>query len=200
MGDLRIEYVPLSELRAWAANPKMHFLQGIEKSVSRFGYVTPIVVDDASGFVAAGHGRIEALSAMKASGSAPPERVKLLPGGDWGVPVLRGVSFKDDVVFTRYAMAANKLVMDGGWDDEKLLEVLEDVAESGGLDGTGYAHDDLEALRKVLDMREKAEAKRLLEGKVRLFFGTDHDAAVRAELAKLKATVPGIEWKEDISV
>lgn len=197
MRTVRIEYVSLSDLRAWAKNAKTHFLQGIEASVARFGFVVPIVVDDATGTVAAGHGRIEALTAMKAAGDAPPARVKVGIGRDWEVPVLRGVSFKDENDFVRYATASNFLVEKGGWDDEKLLAVLEGIAEVG-MDGTGYAPDDVDALRTVLDMREKAEAKRLLVGKVRLFFAVEQEATVREALAKLKAAVPGTEIKEDI--
>ena len=52
--DRRIEYRDLKKLRADPRNPKAHAAEAIEASVSRFGFVEPIVVDERTGFIASG--------------------------------------------------------------------------------------------------------------------------------------------------
>ena len=59
----RIEYVPLDQLKKAPRNPKAHS-DDIKTSIGRFGYVEPIVVDERTGCIVAGHGRREALLAL----------------------------------------------------------------------------------------------------------------------------------------
>ena len=199
MGEVRIEYMDLEQLKAWPRNPKAHERGLIQTSIGRFGFVDPIVLDERSGCIASGHGRVEALREMKEAGQSPPDRVVISASGDWSVPVVRGVSFKDEDSLARYAVAANRLVELGGWDDDVLVQVLERITDDSGLDGTGYAEDDVTALRAVLDAREKLQAKRLLEGKVVFLFAVEDEPKVRTFLEGLKHTVPGLSYKEDVT-
>ena len=50
----------------------------------------------------------------------------------------------------RYLVADNRTTELGGWDDEKLVQVLSDLAAGPGLDGTGYDGDDLD--QKIMDL------------------------------------------------
>lgn len=196
----RIEYVAIAEVKKYERNPKGHDLDAIAASIGRFGYVAPLVVDEKSGTLASGHGRVEALERMKAAGQAPPERVKTLENGDWAVPVLRGVAFKSDADLARYVIAANRLVEKGGWVEESLIAVLEDLLAEGALTGTGYGEDDMKALQQILAARERDAARKLVEGKCVLVFKSEADDQVREALKKLAAAFPEITWKEDTTV
>lgn len=141
----RIEYVPLSEVRGAPRNPKDHDVGAVHKSIARFGFVNVPVMDERTGRLVAGHGRLEALRAMKVGGQSPPERVKE-EDGEWLVPVLRGVSFRSDEDAEAYLLADNRLTELGGWDDAALTEVLSDLAAADALDGVGWDADDVDAM------------------------------------------------------
>ena len=154
---LQIEYVPLATLKRWERNPKDHDLGELGRSLSRFGFVMPILVDERSGMIAAGHGRIDTLLQRKGAGESPPARIDVTEDGDWLVPVVRGVSFNSDGEAEAYAIADNRLVERGGWMENTLVEVLKDLAEGPGLDGTGYDEDDLDALLAFTSMMGEFE-------------------------------------------
>lgn len=140
--DIRIDYVPLSELRRWPANPKRHDLPTLHRSLARFGFVNPIIVNEASGFLLAGHGRADALAERKARGEPPPDGVRVLDG-EWLAPVVRGVSLPTEEA-AAYAVADNAIGQ-GLWDDAALAEVLRDLAAApAGLDGVGFGEADLQ--------------------------------------------------------
>jgi len=142
--ELRIEYVPLTKLQRWPRNPKEHDLGAISESVKRWGFVNPIIVNEATGYILAGHGRLDTLQQRKAAGEPVPDGVK--PNGqDWLVPVVRGVELPSEEA-EAYGVADNKLVELGGWDDQALAEVLSDLAANDALEGVGFDGDDLDAL------------------------------------------------------
>lgn len=148
---LHIEYIPLNTLKRWERNPKDHDLGELGRSLSRFGFVMPILVDERSGMIAAGHGRIDTLLQRRELGESPPARIDV-KDDDWLVPVVRGVSFNSDGEAEAYAIADNRLVERGGWDEGLLTVVLKDLAEGPGLDGIGYDEDDLDALLAFTSM------------------------------------------------
>ena len=154
--SVRIEYIALSKLKRWERNPKDHDLGELGRSLSRFGFVMPILIDERSGTIAAGHGRVDALLQRKALGEAPPARVKA-DGDEWRIPVIRGISFNSDGEVEAYGVADNRLVERGGWDETALTAVLQDLAEGPGLDGTGYDGDDLDALLAFTSMMGEFE-------------------------------------------
>lgn len=141
--DIRIEYMPLSSLRRWARNPKEHDLGELGLALERFGYVNPMLIDERTGRLVAGHGRLDALQQRKARGMRAPERVRV-EGGEWYVPVIRGIEFEDEDEAQAYVIADNRIVERGGWNEAVLAEVLADLAAGPGLDGTGYDGDDLD--------------------------------------------------------
>jgi DNA modification methylase len=145
-GPLRIEYMPIAKLLRAPRNPKTHDIGLIRQSFSRFGYVESIVVDEGTGRLVAGHGRLETLQRKKAAGEPAPERV-VEKQGEWFVPVLRGVKFASDADAEAYLLASNQTTIAGGWNDGELAEVLATLAKSNdGLQGTGFDQEDVDAL------------------------------------------------------
>jgi len=59
---LRIEYMPLSQLKKYPGNPKQHDLETLDGSFNRFGYTAPIMIDEKSSIMVSGHGRVKQLS------------------------------------------------------------------------------------------------------------------------------------------
>lgn len=144
---VRIVYEPLSSLVRWPKNPKRHDLDGIGSSIDRFGYVMPIAVDERTGRIFAGHGRLETLELRKQTGGEPPLRVKIdRASGEWLVPVLRGIEFSSPDEAEAYVVADNQLTVAGGFDDVLLRELLQrhDAAQ---LPVTGLGFDDTELER-----------------------------------------------------
>lgn len=147
--EIRIEYMPLSKLVRAPRNAKTHDLQAIAESMQRFGYVASVIIDDATGRLVAGHGRLDTLQSLKAQGQPPPDRIRV-NGDEWLVPVQCGVSFDDAQEAEAYVVADNRTTEMGGWDETMLAEVLSDLAAAEKLDGTGYDGDDLDAMLGVL--------------------------------------------------
>jgi DNA modification methylase len=140
----RVEYLPLAELKSAHRNPKLHAQDDIQASLARRGMVEPPTLDERTGRLVAGHGRVEALRALAAGGGAPPEGVERR-GDGWWVPVLRGWASKDDVDAEAYLVASNQLTIAGGW-DEGLRDILKDLAGKDALEGLGFGPAELEAL------------------------------------------------------
>ena len=120
---LHIEYVPLGKLVRWPRNPKRHASEKLEKSFSRFGFTNPIIVDEKSGRIVAGHGRIDTIQKMKVLGLAPPDRV-IKKNKDWLLPIVRGVRFNNDKEAEAYLIADNQLTMAEGFDNELLGNMM----------------------------------------------------------------------------
>ena len=55
----RIEYLPLSAMVRWPRNPKGHDLGELHGMIARFGYVMPMLIDEGTGRLVAGHGRLD---------------------------------------------------------------------------------------------------------------------------------------------
>lgn len=144
-GSHRIEHVPLGKLQEAQRNPKQHS-PDIGVSIGRFGYVEPIVLDERTGRIVAGHGRKDALLKLKASGGKPPSGVTVARSGEWLVPVMRGWASKDDAEAEAYLIASNRLVEAGGWDEGELAQMLSGLSSSDALEGIGFSQMDIDAL------------------------------------------------------
>jgi len=153
MTATKLEAMALSALTPAQRNPKKHALPALRDSIGRFGYVEPIVLDERTGRLVAGHGRAKALSLMKAKGGKPPAGVAERDG-EWLVPVLRGWASRSDQEAEAYLLASNQLTAAGGWDEGPLAELVKELADAQALEGTGF---DAEALEELLG--EAAGAK-----------------------------------------
>jgi len=137
---LRIEYWELSKIKKHPANPKKHDEPEIARSIYRFGFLVPAIVDETTGLLAAGHGRADVLLDAHSQNKEPPAGIQVTESGEWAMPVIRGVAFSDESELEAFLVAANQTTIAGGWDDERLANVLVGLRNEGEfkLDGTGY--------------------------------------------------------------
>lgn len=158
----RTEYLPLSALQADPRNPKAHDDEVIEASIGRFGMLDPIVRDDRTGYIISGHGRRNSLAAMEARGESAPEGIRTDPEtGEWLVPVVVGWSSRTDAEAGAALIALNRTTELGGWVDESLLELLDDLSEmDDGLLGVGFTEEEFESLRHALEVEEYHEERK----------------------------------------
>lgn len=155
----RLEMMPLRDITGAEKNPKKHAHDDISKSIGRFGYVEPVVLDERTNRLVAGHGRIQALRAARKKGEAPPQGVEERDG-EWFVPVMRGWASRSDTEAQAYLVASTHLTTKGGWEDGELVEMLQALEAQAALDGTGYNSDDIAGLIDSLtDADEEAEKK-----------------------------------------
>ncbi len=146
-GERSVVYMPLQEIRHAPRNPKAHDGDGIGRSIGRFGVAELPLLDERTGRLVAGHGRLDQLTAMHAEGSDPPDGIRLADD-DWLIPVVRGWASRSDAEAEAYLIASNQLTIAGGWDEASLGAVLADLAEVDAslLDLVGFDDDDLAAL------------------------------------------------------
>lgn len=137
---IHVEMVPLSKLMEWPGNPKEHDLDTLGESFERFGFIEPILYDEKTKRIVAGHGRREKLLAWKDSGKPPPDRIEVR-GKDWYVPVLRGISFENAHEAEAYLLASNQTVMKGGYNATALAEMLSRHAKDAH--GIGWRADEI---------------------------------------------------------
>lgn len=142
-----LEYMPLGAITPADRNPKGHDTEGIRASISRFGYVEAITIDERTMKLVSGHGRVADLLARFESSEAPPDGIEVGEDGQWLAPVTRGWASRSDAEAEAFILAANRLVERGGYHDDVLAAVLSDLASlPNGLDGTGYTDADLAKL------------------------------------------------------
>lgn len=147
----RLEYVPLDDLlaRVEPSNVKRHDGPGIARSIERFGFTDPIELDERTGRLVAGHGRIDQLAAWRDDPDRQdelPEGLAQLADGTWTVPVVRGWASADDDEARAYVLAANRLTEAGGWDTEGLAAQLTDIQDRALDMPPGFTASDLDAL------------------------------------------------------
>ncbi|MBB5234453.1 hypothetical protein [Deinococcus budaensis] len=142
---LRIEYLPLDQLARWPGNPKEHADGAIAASIARFGFRDPLAIDETTGRLIAGHGRLSVLERAHAAGSPPPQFVQVREDGMWLVPVTRGGSFGSEDEAAAYLVAHNRTGELGGWNDELLRGMLgnldDDLRAVAGFDLAAFVQE-----------------------------------------------------------
>lgn len=148
----------LSDLQPATRNPKLHDHAAIIRSIETFGFTVPVTIDERTGKMVAGHGRLEALLAMQSADKKVPDRIEVDEDGAWLVPVLRGISFASDAEAEAYIIADNKLTMAGGWDDATLAKMMEDTrnASAALAAATGYSAPEV---NRMLERARLAAAR-----------------------------------------
>jgi len=110
--SLHIEYRPIAALTADPKNPRTHSqrqIGQIAESISEFGFVNPVLVDE-NGQIIAGHGRIAA--------------AKLIGQGEVPTIALKGLTARQKKALL---VADNKIALNAGWDDDLLVEILGEI-------------------------------------------------------------------------
>ena len=111
--ELAIEHRPIGQLKAYARNARTHSEQQIRHlatSITRFGFVSPIIIDEAD-VVVAGHGRLAAARRLGLS----------------NVPTVR-LSHLNDAQIRALRLADNRLAELAGWDKQLLAIELQELA------------------------------------------------------------------------
>jgi DNA modification methylase len=159
---LRIEHVPIEELRPDPGNPRRIAdaeLEALTRSLREFGFVSPVLARREDRVVIGGHQRLLAARRL----------------GLKTVPVIFvDVSIEQARVLN---LALNKI--SGTWDEELLAHMLADLQGTAAIDLSlsGFNEDELDKLLKSLDVREKRERPEQF----------DVDAALEAARAATRA-------------
>ncbi|MEU4511756.1 hypothetical protein AB0G05_19870 [Nonomuraea wenchangensis] len=149
----------LHEIPRAVRNPKEHDLPGIRTSIEAFGCIVAGELDERTGRLVVGHGRLQVLKQMAADKVSPPEGILVDDDGTWLVPIVRGWSSRSDADAEAYLIANNRTPEKGGWEERMLAEVLADVrdADPDLLAATGYTADDLTRLAAADDHQPEEE-------------------------------------------
>ena len=141
--DIRVEYVSIGDIAKWPRNPKDHDHHEIQKSFYRFGFIKPVLVDEGTRQLVAGHGRIDTLKILRDTGKEPPRGVKV-EDDTWLLPVLRGVTFENPSEAEAFLIADNRLTEIGGWDRDLLSEMLGEIVDvEGAIEGIGFDYAEI---------------------------------------------------------
>ncbi|MBR1605616.1 MAG: ParB N-terminal domain-containing protein [Alphaproteobacteria bacterium] len=148
---LQLQHVDIESIKPYPLNPKEHEekqTQQIAKSIERFGFNTPILVDTNSEIIA-GHGRFKA--------------AKLL--GLKQIPVIF-LSHLNEAEKKAYRLADNKLSENGKWNTDLLkLEFVEieklalNFEEELNLDITGFDLPEIDVLMQETSSSEAIDEK-----------------------------------------
>lgn len=145
MADRRVEYMRITDIEPALRNPKGHDADAIAASVDRFGLAELPLVDERTGRLVAGHGRVDGLIARRRATELPPDGVRVDDDGEWLVPVIRGWSSPTDEDAEAYLVASNRLTVLGEWDEPGLADLLTDLRDRDAalLAVTGFTDDDI---------------------------------------------------------
>src|SRR4051812_46957632 len=132
MTALRMEHVPVEQLRLDPRNPRLHRerqIRQIARSIEAFGFNVPVLAD-CEGNVLAGHGRVQAARRL----------------GLRVVPVIRLEHLTPEQA-RAFSIADNRLAETSSWDDRLLAEVLRDLASVNlgfDLEATGFTMGEID--------------------------------------------------------
>ena len=130
--DLRVETLPLTSVLPYAANARTHTdeqVAQIAASIGEFGFVNPVLMDDA-GTLIAGHGRV--LAAKKLGLEA--------------VPAIR-LGHLTEAQARAFRLADNQIALNAGWDAVMLRTELLDLSAMGfDMNLVGFSQSDLAAM------------------------------------------------------
>lgn len=157
--EIRVEYLDFEEVEKWPRNPKDHDLHEIRKSFFRFGFVQPVLLDEGTGRLVAGHGRLDTLRLLKNRNIEPPRGIQEVEG-KWLVPVLRGVVFDDPAEAEAFLLADNRISEKGGWKQDVLDTMLQEMVDVDGLlEGTGFDIVDTLTKEEKKEIKQQREVK-----------------------------------------
>ena len=192
--NVKVIFTKISEIKEADINVKDHDLGAIHESMNRFGFTSPLLLNEKTGQLVAGHGRLQALLQKKQLKEEAPANIKVDDNDDWYVPVIRGVSFKNEQEAQAYLIADNRLTELGGWNNDELVKELEKLAEESSLDGTGFDLSNMQELYDDLQqgVEEAAESIPTTKLKYEIEFDDETQQAIFFEfIAWLKKNYDG---------
>ena len=132
---LKVDYIPIEQLKAYEKNAKIHTPEQIEQiknSIREFGMNDPIGIWGKDNLIVEGHGRLQACKEL----------------GMKEVPVIRLDDLTDEQR-RAYTLVHNQTTMNTGFD----IDILNEELESIDLDMTSYGFDDIQ----IDDIEEEKE-------------------------------------------
>ncbi|MCK1397086.1 site-specific DNA-methyltransferase [Bradyrhizobium sp. 4] len=121
---MNFEHRPTASLKPYTNNARTHSpkqIKQIARSIERFGFNNPVLIDD-DDLIIAGHGRVEAAKLLKLK----------------TVPCVR-LSHLSEQDKRAYILADNRLAEKSGWDNEVLAIELQNLVDVGfDLDAIGF--------------------------------------------------------------
>ena len=167
---LELRYIPLSQAKRWDANPKLHDLDALTRSIETHGFGDPPKFDTQLGGLVYGNGRTEALERLREKGKPPPRGIAVLEdgehAGEWAVPVIFGVDAESEAAAVAFAIDHNNLTLLGGgagftdlltmWDEEALQKLIADLPSLEDVMAT-FDVDDLSSLLEGPDFTPAGE-------------------------------------------
>ena len=148
---LKIEYISIKEISKWPRNPKIH--GDLRPSFQRFGFIVPMVLDEGTKKLVAGHGRLEWLEDLQKKGEEAPQGIRVEEDGSWLAPVVKGVYFETEEDAEAFLISDN-LLASYGWDFPDLKEILNEGIEVFGVENLGdidFGTDNLDDLDNLED-------------------------------------------------
>ena len=145
----RTEYMSVREMLVAQRNPKGHDGPRIRRAIERFGFIDQPVLDERTGRLVSGHGRLEQLRELLDKGADPPDGIMRGEDGDWLWPVTRGWASRSDVEAETVIVTLNRLAETGGWSDlDGLAAILEQgrAVDDELLYVAGYTEGELDTL------------------------------------------------------
>ena len=137
---MQIEYTLVRQLRPYLNNARTHSrtqVKQIAKSIKKFGFCNPVLVDDDKQIIA-GHGRVEAAKLLDID----------------AVPTVR-LSHLTEADKRAYILADNKLAEKAGWDREMLAIELQGLIDLDfEVELTGFEMGEIDV---ILDDAEEAK-------------------------------------------
>ena len=135
MTQMQVVYKSVTTLNPYGNNSRTHSddqIKQIVASINEFGFTNPILIDE-SDVIIAGHGRLLAAKNL----------------GMNEVPTITLTGLTDEQKIA-YVIADNKLALNAGWDNEKLVSELKNLMDLDyDLGLTGFDPEEIEDLMPV---------------------------------------------------
>lgn len=159
--SLMIRYRLLDEIEPADVNPKRHTVDDIAAAIERHGFVDPQLIDTRTGHLLGGEGRLKALRRLHERGRPVPKYIRQDDAG-WWVPTTE-TETSNEVEAGNLLVALNSLEEKGGWDQDQLARLLDELRQHpAGLEGTGYDDDAVDKL--LADVAGSDPTEGLAEG------------------------------------
>jgi DNA modification methylase len=141
--QIAVEHLPVESLKFDSRNPNRHERRQIEKiakSIKRFGFLVPVLVDGDRTLIA-GEGRARAAKTL-------------------GMPMIPAIEIGhlSQAQLTAFMIADNQLCRTGEWNDRLLAEALKDLADLDlnlDLEATGFEMGEIDFRIGSLDVQAK---------------------------------------------
>ena len=120
-----LKFQPVDKFTPHPSNPKKHDIDGIKAAIKKYGPQYPIIVHKETGYIIKGHGTLEAYRALGYT-SIPYQEISCGDGEARAFLVLD-----------------NQLTIKGGYDNEKLADILKDLRNKGLDELTGFEVNEI---------------------------------------------------------